>query len=216
VASIEVNWAITDLISVSEEARDLGFDLRKFDQQPEDVQAFVRKATIDRVVHQVRNAWRDAYGDSGPTSDRDFNAVKRGVYVICIGEGFGVSYEDGCSEVMYIGRGIIANRLRSHLNNWIFDMSRSLRDVPFRFYMELVGDGRSPNAFKDFEHFLLDQFSTKFGEKPLVNKIHGRQGHIAHSFTGDWKKPLDGRGKRHLWEIRPTDKNRWFKEYEDE
>jgi len=72
MASIEVNWAITDLISVSEEARDLGFDLRKFDQQPEDVQAFVRKATVDRVIHQVRKAWRDAYGDNGPTSDRDF------------------------------------------------------------------------------------------------------------------------------------------------
>ena len=95
-------------------------------------------------------------------------------------------------------------------------MSRSLRDVPFRFYMEMVGDGRSPDAFKDFEHFLLDQFTQKFGEKPLVNKIHGRKGHISHSFQGNWKKPLDRRGKGLLWEIRPTEKNPWFKEYEDE
>ena len=216
MAKIEVIWAVTDLISVFDEARELGFDLRKFEQQPEDVQLFMRKATVDRVIHKIRKSWREAYGEDGPTRDRDFNTVKRGVYVITIGDGFGVSYDKGCSEVMYIGRGILANRLRSHLNSWIFDMSRSLRDVPFRFYMELIGDGRSPNAFKDFEHHMLDQFSGKFGEKPLLNKIHGRQGDIAHDFSGDWKKPLDGRGKKHLWEIRPTDKNPWFKEYADE
>ncbi|MDI7774633.1 hypothetical protein [Asticcacaulis sp. EMRT-3] len=216
MANIEVNWAIADHISVSEKARDLGFDLRKFDGQPEDVQAFVKKATVDSVIHQIRAAWRECYRDDGPNNNCDFNAVRQGVYVIAIGEGFGVSYRYKCSEVMYIGRGVIANRLRSHLNNWIFDMSRSLRDVPFRFYMQAVGDSRSPNAYKDFEHFILEQFLTKFGEKPLVNKIHGRQGNIAHTFTGNWKKPLDGRGKSHLWEIRPTDKNPWFKEYEDE
>lgn len=214
MATIKIEWAVSDLISVSDEARDLGFDLRRFDQQPEEVRAFVEKATIDRVILRIRKAWRDAYGEQGPTHDRDFNAIKRGVYVICIGDGFGVRYAGGCSEVMYIGRGAIANRLRSHLGNWIFDMSRSLRDVPFRFYMELVGDGRSLNAFKDFEHHLLEQFSTKFGEKPLINKIGGRVGHIDHTYTGNWGAPLRG-GKRFDWEIRPSVKNRWFKTYED-
>jgi len=215
MASIEIGWAETALISVFEEARHLGFDLRKFDAQTEDVQAAVKKATVDRIICIVREAWRASY-DHEYGAGQDFNDIRNGVYVISMGDGFAVKYIGGCSEIMYIGRGVIANRIRSHLFNWIFDMSRSLRDVPFRFYMETVGDGRSKGAFKDFEHHLLEQFSKKFQEKPLVNKIHGREGHITHSFSGNWKRPLDGRGKNYLWEIRPSKRNSWFKEYKDD
>lgn len=95
-------------------------------------------------------------------------------------------------------------------------MSLSLRDVPFRFFMETIGDGRSKSAFKDFEHHLLEQFSNKFHEKPLVNKIHGREGHIEHEFSGNWNRPIDGRGKKYMWEIRPSKHNSWFKEFRDE
>ena len=215
MANIKVQWSKTELFSISDVSRELGFDLRRYDHHPETVQTFMRKATIDRVIEQSRQCWRDDFGGE-PTPDRDFNRVKNGVYVISIGDGFGVKYRDGCSEVMYIGRGDIANRLRSHLMNWIFDMSRSLRDVSFRFYMERIGDQRSPDAFKDFEHHLLEEFSGKFGEKPLVNKIHGRAGRILHAYSGDWNAPLDNRGKAYQWEIRPTQRNAWFKEFADE
>ena len=60
MAKIDVQWAKSELISVSDEARELGFDLRKFDRQNEEVQASVRKASIDRVIYKVRNAWDDA------------------------------------------------------------------------------------------------------------------------------------------------------------
>lgn len=213
MAKIKVQWATTGLISVFDEARDLGFDLRKFDNQDEDVQVSVRKASIDRVMRKVRESWDDE--QHGRLSKR-FSEVRNGVYVISIGEGFGVAYSRGTSEVMYVGRGVFSNRIRSHLHNWIFDMSRSLRDVPFRFYMGAIGDGRNTESFKDFEHFMLDRFKEKFGEKPLINKIAGREGHIEHEFSGTWNAPLDNRGKRYLWEIRPTEKNAWFKRYEDE
>lgn len=213
MAKIDVQWARTDLISVSDEARELGFDLRKFDRQNDEVQASVRKASIDRVMHKVRDAWEDA--EVGRKARR-FSEVRNGVYVISIGDGFGVKYARGVSEVMYIGRGVFSNRVRSHLHHWIFDMSRSLRDVSFHFYMAAIGDGRNVDSFKDFEHFLLDEFKAKFGEKPLVNKYAGREGHIDHEYNGAWSAPLDNRGKRYLWEIRPTEKNAWFKHYEDE
>lgn len=82
--------------------------------------------------------------------------------------------------------------------------------------MGSIGDKRSPESFKDFEHFLLDQFREKFGEKPLLNKYAGREGRIAHEFNGDWNAPMNNRGKNYQWEIRPTEKNAWFKYYEDE
>jgi hypothetical protein len=215
MAAIDIGWAETGLISVFEEARDLGFDLRKFNDQTDEVKAAVKKATIDRVISMVRDAWRASY-DHEYAATQDFNAIRNGVYVISIGDGFAVKYKGGCSEVMYIGRGVIANRIRSHLSQWIFDMSLSLRDVPFRFYMETIGDRRSKDSFKDFEHHLLAHFSNKFSEKPLVNKIHGREGHIKHRFSGNWKRPFDGRGKRYMWEIRPSKNNSWFKEYKDD
>lgn len=214
MARIKVEWAKTDLISISDEARDLGFDLRKYDRQIEEVQDAMKKATIDRVVGRIRMAWEGSTTERGARPS--FNGVRNGVYVISIGDRYGVNYRDLPSEVMYIGRGAFSNRLRSHLQNWIFDMSRSLRDVPFRFYMEAVGDGRSKTAFKDFEHLLLDQFHAKFGEKPLLNKIAGREARITHAFSGNCFSPLDNRGKPYLWVIRPTDKNDWFKEIRDD
>lgn len=214
LAKIKVLWKQSKLISVFEEAQALGFDLRKFDQQSEDVQASLKKATVARVLKSVRETWdRDV---ENIANKNWFSGVKNGVYVIAIGHGFGVSYGDACSEVMYIGRGKIENRLRSHLHNWIFDMSRSLRDVPFKFYLEEFGDGRSPDAFKDFEHWLLDQFHEKFGEKPLLNKIAGREGTIDHEFSGNCSAPLDNRGKKFLWQIRPSTKNPWFKPVADD
>lgn len=214
MAKIKVDWAKTELISIFDEARDLGFDLRKYDRQTIEVQEAMKKATIDRVVSRVRQAWQDKAEGRKPY--RGFSQVKNGVYIISIGGHFGVSYPSLPSEVMYIGRGVFANRIRSHLQNWIFEMSLSLRDVPFRFYMDAIGDGRSIEAFKDFEHVLLDQFSSKFGDKPLLNKIHGRDAKIEHSFSGNCFAPLDNRGKTYLWVIRPTEKNAWFKEFRDD
>lgn len=215
MASIEICWAETGPISIFEEARSLGFDLRCFDKQPAEVRRAIKKLTVDKIIHLIREAWRDSY-DHDYAPGKDFNRIVNGVYVISVGGGFAVNYGSSSSEVMYIGRGKIANRLRSHLVNWIFDMSLSLRDAPFKFFMETVGDGRSKGAFKDFEHFMLERFSDKFGDKPLINKIHGREGHIEHSFSGDWGRPFDNRSNRCLWEIRPSGRNAWFKEYRDE
>jgi hypothetical protein len=214
VATLKINWKVTRPISLFEEAQGLGFDLRKYDQQGDDVQSSIKKATVSKALKIIKQTWDSGVEDKHNKSW--FSDVKGGVYVISIGHGFGVNYKTGCSEVMYIGRGSISTRLRSHLQNWIFDMSRSLRDVPFRFYMEEFGDGRSPNAFKDFEHWLLEEFSSKFGEKPLLNKIAGREGTIDHSFEGRCSAPLDNRGKTFLWQIRPSEKNQWFKPVADD
>lgn len=214
MAKVSVSWKQTKLISVFEEAQGLGFDLRKFDQLNDEVQVSLKKATVARVLKVIRESWDDMAADNANKSW--FKDVRNGVYVISIGHGFGISYKNGCSEVMYIGRGVISNRLRSHLQNWIFDMSRSLRDVPFKFYMEEFGDGRSPEVFKDFEHWMLKEFSDKFGEKPLLNKIAGREGTIDHNFTGNCSSPLDNRGKTFLWKLRPSEKNRWFKPVADD
>lgn len=214
MAQLNVNWKQTKLISVFEEAQSLGFDLRKYDQLSEDIKDSLKRATIARVLKVIRETWdRDVENVKNKSW---FGDVTNGIYVISIGHGFGVSYKDGCSEVMYIGRGNIGNRLRSHLQNWIFAMSRSLRDVPFKFYMEEFGDGRSPDAFMDFEHWLLEGFHDKFGEKPLLNKIAGREGTIEHTFTGNCNAPLDNRGKIFLWKVRPSEKNPWFKPVADD
>lgn len=131
MAKIEITWAVTNQLSIVDEARALGFDLRKFEQQRSEIKVAMKKETIDRIVSQVRSALLN-YCET-ESSLTTFNTIRNGVYVISIGGGFGVKYKNGCSEIMYIGRGSIANRIRSHLHQWIFDMSLSLRDVPFKF-----------------------------------------------------------------------------------
>ena len=210
MADLQIDWLVTDGVSVFQHARALGFDLSKYEKQKPEVQAAVKKATIDSIVDDVCYTWREAGRDS------DYYAVSRGVYVISISDGFGIKYGRGASEVLYIGRGTFSKRIRSHLQNWIFDMSLSLKDVQFKFYMDEIGDGRSPESFKDFEGHLLDSFHEKFGEKPLINKIAGRQDRRTHVYSGNWSKPLDNRGKNYMWELRPSEKNSWFKQLEDE
>lgn len=214
MATIAVDWKQTKSISVFDEARNIGFDLAKFDDLHEDIQSSLKKAVVSRAVRIIKETWDREVEKKN--SKNWFADVRNGVYVISIGHGFGVNYNRNCSEIMYIGRGNLGNRLRSHLHHWIFDMSRSLKDVPFKFYMEEFDDGRSPDAFKDFEHWLLESFHEKFGEKPLLNKIAGREGTIDHSFTGNCSSPLDNRGKKFLWEIRPSKKNTWFKPVADD
>ena len=48
LASIEINWAETGPISIFEEARKLGFDLRRSESQPADVQAAIRNSPSTR------------------------------------------------------------------------------------------------------------------------------------------------------------------------
>lgn len=213
MANFNVEWKKTGLISLFEEAQFLGFDVRKFDSLQVEVQASLKKVVVSRVIKIIEKNWNGEVDNL--VSKGTFREVKNGVYIISIGRDFGVRYKNGCSEIMYIGRGNISNRLRSHLQNWIFDMSRSLRDIPFKFYMEEFRDGRSPDAFKDCEHWLLDQFTNKFGEQPLLNKIAGREGSIEHNFGGNCRAPLDGR-KKFLWELRPSARNEWFKPVSDE
>lgn len=209
MATRKIEWKQSKLISPFEEAQSLGFDLRKFDGLNGEVQNNLKKAIVSRILKVIRDGWDQSVENI--ENKNYFSYIQSGVYVISIGHGFGVAYESGCSEVMYIGRGQIEKRLRLHLNNWIFDMSRSLRDVSFKFYLEELQDGRSPDIYKDFEHSLLEQFHEKFGEKPLLNKIAGREGRIDHSFTGNANAPLNNQGKKFLWQIRPSTRNPWFK-----
>ncbi|MBE7618127.1 hypothetical protein GL297_00475 [Komagataeibacter sp. FXV2] len=214
MATLHIEWKQTKPISIFEEAQNIGFDLRKFDRLHEDVQAAIKKETISRVLNIIKDAWDSSTEDS--KKNNSFRDISNGVYVISIGHGFGIRYKNHCSEIMYIGRGKISNRIRSHLHNWIFEMSRSLRGVPFKFYMEEFTDGRSPDAFKDFEDCLLTEFHNKFGEKPLLNKISGRSSSIDHNFTGKWALPLKNHGKTFHWEVRPTVKNQWFRPLVDD
>ena len=214
LAKINVEWKQSRAISLSEESSKLGFDLQKLDGLNADVQRNLKKAIISSVLRGIKEHWDKEVEEL--SSKSYFSDVTQGVYVISIAQGYGVSYAKGCSEVMYIGRGNFSNRIRSHLQNWIFDMSRSLRDVPFKFYLEELSDGRSPTAYKDLEHWLLEVFSDKFGEKPLLNKIAGREGSISHTFSGNCDAPLNNRGKKFLWEIRPLPKNPWFKPVADD
>lgn len=95
-------------------------------------------------------------------------------------------------------------------------MAISLRDVPFKFYMESFPDRRQSDLFKYVEGKLLEEFHGIFGEKPLINKIAARRDAGKYDYGGNCYKPFDNRGKKYHWEIRPTRRNEWFKEMEDE
>lgn len=62
MANIAVHWSKTKPISISDVARDLGFDLRRYADQPEEIRAFMKKLTIDQAIGEARQCWRDNLG----------------------------------------------------------------------------------------------------------------------------------------------------------
>ena len=161
------------------------------------------------MLRQLDDAWKAA------RNGNKLSEVRNGVYVIALTNGLSINYKNNRSPIIYIGRGAIYGRLRSHFHNVPFSLFRSLRGAEFRFYMEAFGDRRSPHLYKDVEGKLINSFVEMFGEKPLVNKIGARQESGKHKFDETCFKPFDMRGMRLKWIVRPTEHNDWFREMED-
>jgi len=105
----------------------------------------------------------------------------RYVYVIEAPKSASIRYENGISNVCYIGRQgerSSGNRILGHAKGWIsrhLVLSRSSE----AFSVHLCHPRRKnmAEAFKDIEGFLLHEFRQVFGQLPLFN----RRGESEHS-----------------------------------
>jgi len=180
-------------------AREAGYDLSMYPDYPPSVQQVLKAAAIKNVMATILDDFEWEYG-------RELGSVKQGVYVISLSNPFTIRYPQSTSDIIYIGRGSISGRLKSHFENSLFDVMMSLAGSNFSFYLSEPIDKDGEGYFKQLEYDLLETFRTKIGggKYPILNKNAGSNQDL--KLGVGWSKPLKGAGKKPTWAVEPTGK----------
>lgn len=145
-------------------------------------------------------------------------SLERCVYVIRMTGDFVLSYPNGISPVLYIGRGSAFGRLSSHLHRWLHEVEGFGKDVGIEIRVCRPRRKNLPEMFKYVEADLIAQFASKFDSIPFFNSRRERSYEDWASYTSSDEKQLRaaigvGSGKRPKWAIQPTPSNRNYDLY---
>lgn len=178
-------------------ARTAGFDLSMYEDYSKEVQAELRKRAVTAAMGDLESECEDR---NFPVGD-----IKRGVYIISLSNPFAIQYEKHRSQVIYIGRGNIMGRVKSHFQLKLFDFMLSLNGAEFDFHFANP-TSKGPDPAKtcvQIEHLMLDYFFNQYGSFPILNK---NAGHKANRKTPTdwWKEHLKAFGPRAKWALKPT------------
>ena len=208
MATLKTKWTNVSAINPRIIARNEGFDLDYLSKKNITLRAEIKKLVTSKALALVADVWKRENGT-------EFAVLKRGVYVISLASGLSVRYPKGSSNIVYIGRGNVSYRLKRHFLRWIIEFSSSISDISFEVAITKVRGQAKDDYYKDAEKDLIDEFTNKFGEKPLVNKINGKGHTRMHQYAPDFFSLLNNVGKKYLWEVRPLERNPWFREMND-
>jgi hypothetical protein len=184
-------------------ARDAGFDLAMYDKYKNQVQLELRARAVTVAMKAIELACLEKHGFT-------LSAVKTGIYVISLSNPLSIQYKKRRSQVIYIGRGNIYGRIKSHFEHKLFDFMLGLSGADFDFHFSRPALAGTPDYFKHVEHSMLEYFSETYEGMdtkrrfPILNINAG----TFKGYSGGtewWKKPLKAVGKRPLWELKPTD-----------
>ncbi len=197
------HWYSVPNQSLALYARHAGFDLALYESYDTDVQLALRKRTVIEALWAIKTKCWEYYGV-------DLDTINSGLYVISLSNPLSIRYRTRRSQVIYIGRGQISGRIKSHFELKLFNFMLGLSGANFDFHFARPARPGTKNYFIHVEHLMLEYFSEEYGgmdEKrrfPLLNKNAGTDREYAPGDTW-WKKPLKASGKRPMWELKPTD-----------
>ena len=214
MSRIKFEWVKTyEPIRISQYANDLGFNLRTLDYQgiSAEIWDIIDGKIRNSIMEILDERWEDAEGVTKPLSQ-----VKKGVYVITLGDNLSIDYNGKSSKVIYIGRGRIRSRIYNHFKLWVRYLSDSLQDISLDVWMAEIKIQGSANAFREVETDLLTTFREKYGVYPLQNYKSGDNHSKDHEYNCDWKAPINNPTNiQYGWAIRPLKLNPWAMECED-
>ncbi|MDQ0068491.1 hypothetical protein J2W34_000265 [Variovorax boronicumulans] len=195
------HWYAVKNQSLAIYSRSAGFDLAMYETYDQRVKAELRKRAVEQALIAIQLACSD--------QKFDVASIKKGVYVIALSNPLSIGYRYKRSQVIYIGRGNILGRIKSHFEKKLFDFMLSLSGADFDFYFARPARAGTANYFKHAEHLMLDYFTNQYGgiddkrRFPILNKNAGNNQYFSEG-SDWWKKPLKAIGHRPLWELWPT------------
>ena len=197
------HWYAVKGQSLAIHARNAGFDLAKYYDYTVDVQAELRKRAVTESLSAIKLACQQYHGF-------DVSSISKGIYVISLSNPLSIQYRYFRSQVIYIGRGNIMGRIKSHFEKKLFDFMLGLAGADFDFHFSQPALSGTANYFKHVEHLMLEYFMEQYGGMdelrrfPILNKNAGTDKGFSGG-SGWWKKPLKASGRRPTWELKPTD-----------
>ena len=214
MANDRIDWVQVKTMSISEAASAVGFNINFFQEYSQDIQQSMKSRVIKDIILTLDDEWHWAMKS-------DLKNMRKGVYVISISNSIFCQYgEDDISPVIYIGRGAIRSRLKTHFETVLFDFASTLNWINFDIYMGrpvIGGSGRSDIAW---EYKLIDWFEDKYGRKPMLNRNKGTKPNRMPDISPGWNKPLKDTAvkSRCRWTIKPhtgSKGKKWFSEITD-
>ena len=207
---IEVTWIKTkEPIRLGDYAKYLGIDITTLSYYAEPFSTFpwLEGKVRNSILNDIGFYWDEDKAESMS----GFADIKKGVYVITLAGNIGIKYGKNVSQVLYIGRGAIKQRLNDHLKIWIPAITSSIYDFSLCFWMTELKRKNNANFFKEVESDLLWDFREKYKTTPLQNKIMGKVNNKYHNYKKGWKRPLWNMSKnlKNGWAIEPLGENPW-------
>ena len=199
----KTRWVKIKNQNLAVHTRHAGFDLAMYSDYSTDTKIELKRQAVSWALDELADEYEEK-------TQNALSEVKRGVYVIKLSDPFTIEYANGkTSNVVYIGRGAVLGRLKSHYFNSLFDFMQSLSGTNFDFWIaepKRRGRGLSEKLYKQLEHDLLQNFSDTIGggdrEFPLLNKNSGTNYNI--KCDPGWNRPFDQRGLKPKWVLKPT------------
>lgn len=211
MAKIDIDWVVSERMSIREIAASCGFNLASGSlKHASKYRDLVISEVATAFLKVLDEEWREHH------PKKFLSRVSQGVYVVSFSENIYVQYKKSNSKIIYIGKGQIRNRIRSHLNNWITFISESLQDMRIDISFAEIRVKKAERAFEEVESDLLETFMQRFGEYPLLNKISGRSHHKNHEYQNASLNLLRSQNSKKGWAIRPMPNNVWAKPLDDE
>lgn len=207
---IEITWVKTnEPIKLGDYAKDFGVDISilSYWAKPFSTFPWLEGKVRNSILKDIEYFWEEEKTDSMSS----FSNIKKGVYVITLADNIGIQYGEEISQVLYIGRGAIKQRLNDHLKIWIPAITSSIYDFSLCFWMAELKRKNNANFFTEVESDLLCEFREKYKTIPLQNKIMGTNHKKYHNYKKGWKRPLWNMSKilKNGWAIRPLGDNPW-------
>ena len=212
MAFIEIKWTKTESINIGEYASCFIFNSSTIDllSLSADRRDWIEKEILSCLLEELDATWEKHQWDT------TLSKVHKGVYVVTLADNICIQYERGYSQVVYIGKGQIRDKIKNHIKHWFTQITKSMQDIKFRIWMTEIKVRGSPNAFKDVEADLIEVFEKEYGDLPIQNSKGGNYHKKDHHYNAEWKLPLKvDPSINYGWCIVPMVDNEWFSVMEE-
>lgn len=166
----------------------------------------------DSIIQNIKNQFDN-------NEDKSFQDIySRSVYVIRFFDTYVVQYAKKHSPVLYIGKGNLRQRLESHINSWLSEISEELKYYNFELLVSVPKRRNCNDFYECVEGILLEQFLRIYNQLPIRNR-RAEYKHKKHNLRDidtnsiNYALNIHKATQKYKWSIKPITKSNLYETY---